>query len=559
MNIPIVCIALLWQVASGSDTAAVPVYDVVIHEMMIKPSSVAGLPPFEYIELRNRSRRAVQLQHWTLAVNKREVALPSYLLQPDSLLLLCPAAAGFTGTNVLQVDRFPVLPDDTGLVVLYNNRREVMHAVAYTPSWYVLPAVSRAGRSLEMIDPSLPCGGKINWAASSSPAGGTPGAYNSVAGHITEDTRPDLYFIEMPDSLHLLLHFSKTLDSLKAASPAGYQVGSSPVAAVTVLPPLFNIVALRLASAIDSGTVAVNGISDCAGNESGIKNSLPFSRPQSPVLGELVINELLFDPPAGIPEFIELYNRGTHAVSLEHIFLCVRKADGQPGPKKRLAAGSRLLMPGQWLAITTAADRLCGYYHCASPENIQEIASLPSMPAEGGTLLLLADSTVLDEVRYLPDFHFPLTSQPKGVALERRDSGHTVNWISAAASAGYATPGYANSHIWPDMTDNARVTLEPAVFCPDDATATNRAVLQWTLPHVEWVGNVTVFTADGRPIRYLARNMTMGNKGNLYWDGFGENKVLLPPGIYIFFIEIFDLKGRVKRWKQPLVMARKLN
>jgi hypothetical protein len=51
----------------------------------------------------------------------------------------------------------------------------------------------------------------------------------------------------------------------------------------------------------------------------------------------------------------------------------------------------------------------------------------------------------------------------------------------------------------------------------------------------------------------------MGNKGNLYWDGFGENKVLLPPGIYIFLIEIFDLKGRVKRWKQPLVMARKLN
>lgn len=556
---PIVCIALLWQVALAGDTAVTTIYDVVIHEMMIKPSPSTDLPPFEYIELRNRSSRAIQLQRWTLAVNKREITLPPFLLQPDSLLVLCAPAAGFTMPNVLPVDRFPPLPDDTGLVVLYNDRREVMHAVAYTPAWYGLPTAARAGRSLEMIDPSLPCSGKINWAASSSPAGGTPGTYNAVARPVTDDTRPDLHFIEMPDSLHLLLHFSKTLDSGKAASLAGYQVNTSPVAAVAVLPPLFNIVALQLASAVDSGTVVLHGIADCGGNESGIKNSLPFARPQPPVPGDLVINELLFDPPAGIPEFIELYNRSTHAISLRNILLCARKADGEWGPIKRTAPDGRLLMPGQWLAVTTAADRLCGYYRCASPENIQETASLPSMPVEAGSLLLLADSVVLDEVRYQSAFHFPLTGQPKGVALERSDSGHTVNWISAAASAGYATPGYANSHQWHEPADNARITLEPAVFCPDDAAPGNRALLQWLLPDAGWVGNVTVINAEGLPIRYLARNMTMGNKGNLNWDGFGENKLLLPPGIYIFLIEIFDLKGRVKRWKQPLVMARKLN
>ncbi|MBC9911179.1 lamin tail domain-containing protein [Chitinophaga varians] len=559
MNIPIVCIALLWQVAPGRDTAVSPVYDVVIHEMMIKPSPSIGLPPFEYIELRNRSSKAVQLQRWTLAVNKREVTLPSFLLQPDSLLVLCSPAAGFAAPNVLQVDRFPALPDDTGQVVLYNHRREVIHAVAYTPAWYGLPTASQAGRSLEMLDPSLPCSGKINWMASTSPAGGTPGGYNAAARRITDDTRPDLYFIEMPDSLHLLLHFSKTLDSLKAASPVSYQVSTSSVAAVTVLSPLFNIVALQLASAADSGAVVLHGISDCAGNESGIKNSLSFIRPQPPVPGDLVINELLFDPPAGVPEFIEIYNRSAHAISLRNIFLCARKADGQWGPIKRIVANSRLLMPGQWLALTTAADRLCGYYRCDNPENIQEVASLPAMPAESGSLLLLADSVLLDEVRYQSAFHFPLTGQPKGVALERREDGDTAKWISAAASAGYATPGYANSHPWREMADNARVALEPAIFCPDNAAPENRAVLQWTLPEAGWVGHVTVFTADGAPIRYLARNMTMGNKGNLYWDGFGENKVLLPPGIYIFLIEIFDLKGRVKRWKQSLVMARKLN
>nr|WP_295868503.1 hypothetical protein [uncultured Chitinophaga sp.] len=555
----IVCIALLWQMITARDTAVTGIYDVVIHEMMIKPAPAIGLPPFEYVELRNRSSHAVQLQRWTLAVNKREITLPPYLLQPDSLLLLCAPAAHFPVPNALPVDRFPPLPDDTGLVVLYNDHREVRHAVAYTDAWYGLPTSARAGRSLEMRDPSQPCSGKINWTASVAPAGGTPGTYNAAAGEVTTDTRPDLYFIEMPDSLHLLLHFSKTLDSGKAASTAGYQVSTSPVAAVTVLPPLFNIVSLRLATAVDTGSVTLQGITDCNGKESGLKNRLPFARPLPPVPGDVVINELLFDPPAGVPEFIELHNRSAHAISLRNVFLCVRKADGQRGPVKRIAANGRLLMPGQWLAVTTAADRLCGYYHCLRPENVQEVSGLPSMPAEAGALLLLADSTVLDEVSYQSAFHFPLIGQPKGVALERKDSAHTIRWLSAAASAGYATPGYANSHPWPESGDNARIKVEPAVFCPDDAAPANRAILQWELPDAGWVGNVTVFDAAGRPVRHLARNMTMGNKGNLYWDGFGENKVLLPPGIYIFLIEIFDLKGRVKRWKQPLVMARKLN
>ncbi|MBC9931445.1 lamin tail domain-containing protein [Chitinophaga qingshengii] len=556
----IVCIALLWQALLARDTMSPAIYDVVIHEMMIKPAPAIGLPPFEYIELRNRSSHAVQLQRCILAVNKRETLLPAFVLQPDSLLLLSAQAAAFGLPNALSPERFPPLPDDTGLVVLYNSRRQVIHAVAYTADWYGLPAAAIAGRSLEMQDPSLPCSGKINWTASASPAGGTPGAYNTAARPIMDDARPDLYFMEMPDSLHLLLHVSKTLDSLAAASPAGYQVNTAPVAAVSVLPPLFNIVNLQLAIPADSGTVMLQGIIDCQGKESGLKNSLPFARPQPALPGDVVINEILFDPPAGVPEFIELYNRSSHAVDVSSLALCARKADGQWGPKKRAATNGRLLMPGQFLAVTTEAGRLCNNYRCIHRENIQTISSLPVMPATaGGLVLLRADTLVLDEITYQSAFHFPLTDQPRGVSLERRDSAGRVNWVSAAASAGYATPGYTNSHPWPETADVMRMVLEPPVFCPDDMPPANCALLQWELPGTTWVGNVTVFNTAGVPIRYLARNMTLGNKGNLSWDGFGENKVLLPPGIYIFLIEIFDLKGRVKRWKQSLVMARKLN
>ncbi|RBL93271.1 lamin tail domain-containing protein [Chitinophaga flava] len=565
MLIPIVCISLLGQVTlSATDTTTPALYDVVIHEMMLKPAPVAGLPPFEYVELRNRSSRPVQLQNWILAVNKREALLPACLLPPDSLLVLCaPAAAdSFRAARVLAVPKFPSLPDDTGLIVLYNNNRQVVHAISYTPSWYGA-TVPKGGRSLEMLDPSLPCGSKINWAASSAAAGGTPGQYNAAARTVTDDTFPDLYFAEMPDSLHLLLHFSKTLDSLKAAVADKYRISRGTVTAVTVLPPLFNIVSLQLSTSIDSGTVIVTGVTDCQGKESRLKNTLSFARPQLPDTMDLVISELLLYPPDGTPEFIELYNRSRKAIDLQTVFLCARKADGRQGPWKKVCSGPRLLMPGNFLAITTVADRLCYYYTCRLPENIQEVSSLPQLPREeGGLQLLRRDSLVIDAVRYMSSWHFPLSAQLKGVSLERLDYNRPAtladNWQSVAASDGYATPGYTGSRQLADGTPTT-VTLGPAVFSPDSPGPEGRATLCFELPGSGWVGNVTIFNAAGRPVRYLVRNTTLGNKGCFYWDGFEENKVLLPPGVYIFLIEIFDLKGQVKRWRQSLVMARKLN
>ncbi len=73
------------------------------------------------------------------------------------------------------------------------------------------------------------------------------------------------------------------------------------------------------------------------------------------------------------------------------------------------------------------------------------------------------------------------------------------------------------------------------------------------------MGNVTVYDLQGKPVRYLARNILMGNTGYLSGMELVKNAVVLPSGIYIFFIEIFNLQGYVKRCKRTVVMARKLN
>lgn len=567
MKLPIVCSCLLLQTLTGF-TQTARIYDVVIHEIMPKPSPVAGLPPYEYIELKNVSREPVQLKDWRLAVNKREVALPAYLLPADSFLVLCTPAAvsSYNIPNISGIARFPALADDSALIVLYDPFKKVIHAVDYNQGWYGISR-PKGGISLEMINAALPCSGKLNWRASTAPAGGTPGKINAVAAATTDDTRPDLLFATIADSMHIWLQFSKTLDSLLAADPAHYQFsGDQKIISSTVLPPLFTSVALQLSAPItpqQEYILSTSGLAGCSGEVSNINTSVTIGVPQLPEKQDIVINEILFYPPPGVPEFIELYNASHKAIELQQLRLCARKADGKFDTFKKITTAGRLLMPGQLLALTTDATLLCRHYACKTPENIQEVSSLPSMPMAGGRIdLVLADSTIIDELPYTDGQHFPLASELHGISLERLrydlPSDNGDNWHSAAASAGYATPGAANSQRWAAAADSLNIVLAPAAFTPDNDGIDDQVQISWQLPAPGFVGNITIFDLRGRPVRYLARNFLLGNSGYLQWDGIGENAVVLPSGVYIFFIEIFNLKGYVKHWKRTVVMARKL-
>lgn len=567
MKLPVVCSLLLLQALSGF-TQSPGRYGVIIHEIMPKPSPATGLPPYEYIELRNVSGETVQLKDWRLSVNKREVLLPPFLLPADSLLVLCTPAAvnSYNIPNIRGIDRFPALADDSALIVLYDPAKRVIHAVDYQQGWYG-STKPKGGVSLEMINAALPCSGKINWRACTAAMGGTPGKTNAVAAITTDNTRPDLLFATITDSMHVFLQFSKTLDSALAADPARYQLtGGIKVATSMVSPPLFTSVQLQLSAPIhpqQDYILSTAGLAGCYGEVSGVNTSITLGMPQLPVAQDVVINEVLFYPPPGVPEFIELYNRSHKTIELGQLYFCARKADGKFETFKKIATAGRLLMPGQFLAITTDGALLCSHYVCKAPENIQEVSSLPSMPMAAGRIsLLMADSTIIDELPYTDGQHFPLASELQGISLERlqydRPSASGDNWHSAAATAGYATPGAPNSQRWPEAADSLNIVLEPAAFTPDHDGIDDLMKISWQLPAPGFVGNITIYDIRGRPVRFLARNILMGNSGYLQWDGIGENAVVLPSGIYIFFIEIFNLKGLVKRWKRTVVMARKL-
>ena len=115
-------------------------YDVVIDEIMTDPTPQVGLPNSEWIELRNTSTFAINLQGWKLAdVTGTTGAMPDFSLQPDSFVIVCTgsAVAGLAPFGkTISVTSFPSLDNDGDLISLYSAEGKTIHAVQYSSSWY---------------------------------------------------------------------------------------------------------------------------------------------------------------------------------------------------------------------------------------------------------------------------------------------------------------------------------------------------------------------------------------------------------------------------------------
>jgi len=155
-----------------------------------------------------------------------------------------------------------------------------------------------------------------------------------------------------------------------------------------------------------------------------------------------------------------------------------------------------------------------------------------------------------------------LIDNDEGVSLERIDpagpSQDESNWHSAASTAGYATPTYKNSQYKLLNAINATIEVVPKVFSPDNDGHDDIATIQYAVTEPGYLANITIFDAAGRPVRNLVRNGTLGLKGYWNWDGLDDKGNKLPVGAYIIFTGIFNLQGKKDKFKNTVVLARKL-
>ncbi|MFI5156093.1 MAG: lamin tail domain-containing protein [Chitinophagales bacterium] len=545
-------------------------YDVLIDEIFCDPSPPVGLPNAEFLELRNVSAFPIDLKNWQIKDPGHNLLIKSsFILQPDSFLIICSASASDYyekfGT-VLGLAGFPALNNDGQTLFLVSPEGRIIHALNYDKTWYQNDLKKEGGWSLEMIDTKNPCSGKTNWKASIDPLGGSPGKINSMDGVNPDISGPWLIRTVTEDDQHIILLFNETLDSATAAQPGHYLVEpmGRPMESFP-LAPMNNGVRLKLPIRMDTGIiyqVSVEGLVDCAGNPSLPGKTSPAGMPMASGSSDLIINEVLYNPPSNGYDYVEIYNRSKKIIDLNKWAFANRDAGGNLMNIARISIEPRLIFPGDYLVFSENSDWVEQHYQVKYPEHLLELTSMPSLPDDKGNLVLLNEQGApIDELSYHHQWQFALLADEAGVALERVDFDQPTqnpdNWTSAASTAGFGTPGYQNSTFHLASLDPPGISVNPKLFSPDNDGIDDFCFIQLNMPGPGFACNLTVFDASGRPVRYLLRNAILSAENSLRWDGMDENHRPLPMGIYIVFAELFNLKGEIQKSKHAVALARR--
>ncbi len=515
--------------------------DVVFNEVMADPDPEILLPPEEYLELYNRSDYRLDLSHWRLFVNHRNYDLIKRAeLDPD---FSSPMLEPFSYKVIKGIS----LPNEGATLALYNKQGILVHGTSYRVPWDGMDWKKEGGWSLESSDPNQWCLLSERWAYSTDPSGGTPGGINSAFSMREDVEVPTLLFYGYDSPESLVITYSEPV-ILSTLNPEDFLLrpGSLIPTEVKTREPLSTQLLLRYPTNFQERSqfyIDIPSLSDCQGNLSDPAR-LTGAWVSPPLQGDLFINEIMFNPLEGNPEFVELYNPGPDYFDLSHLSLHAVESGASPHQPMALSEGSRIFLPGAYLVVSSSVPHLMDAYGLERSGRWLEVEDLPVLNNTGGTLYLSDRSgRVVDQVNYSEEQHMDLLSDSKGVSLERvsiqRPGSESANWHSAASIVGYATPGEENSQVVNHPLQEKMLSVEPEVFSPDNDGYQDLLNIRVTTPSLGWVIRLWISDLTGRLTRSLANNHIAGPSVTYGWDGETDQGIMAMEGIYLVHLVVY--------------------
>lgn len=528
-------------------------HSIVISEIMADPDPQAGLPKQEFFEIYNRTAESIDLASWQLSVGKTTATILAGTIEPQSYAIICSEAASTEFAefgNVIPVKTLPALPNSGGIIVLRNPEGGVITWTEYSDSWYGSESFKKdGGFSLERIDLNNLHNYGGNWKPTVSNVGGTPGQANSVAGSNPDQIAPELLYHSLFGANAIKIQFSKEMSAEELSKAANY-VSNAAISQITPQEPKLDVVVLEFAEEFDEDTVGVtiNGLR-CVSGFALDSRKVRIARPDSIDSLDLVINEVLYNAPDGVEEFVELYNRSTKVLNLATLFVTNRNSEGNLNSRKAIATDSILIFPNEYLLLSGGIASICQAYDCGDGLKVE--TSIPSLSnTEGNVVICKTNGDIIDEFSYTDKMQSPSVINSKGVSLERvnphKPTQDPNNWQSAAFTEKYATPARQNSQYnveSPTDSDKA-FWLDYETFTPDQDGDRDFLLLNYKLPEEGYSISATVYTSTGVEVKRLVRNHVAGLSGALRWDGSNNSGSLAEVGVYVIRIQAF--KGGVK-------------
>lgn len=464
---------------------------ILINEIMADPKGLDDLPQTEYVELYNPTDNNITLSDWQFSYGGKAKPMTTFELPANGYAVL------YRSGRDIEIDPSAVkVPLENFPSSLANAGKQIMllDASGTIIDEYTY-AKAKPAQSWERSSSG-------SWHLSSDPRGGTPGSANS-SGKKEDDNDP-----EKPDDPE------QPNDPVKPDDPDKPDNPDDP--------------------------------------DKPIESTIPVE-PR-----EFIINELLPNPFVGGSEYIELYNRSDHALPLSGLVVATRKTDGTLSTRYPLSSVGTMIEPGGYAVLTKNKAGVADFYTIQSTASLFEIAKLPILANTSSTLVLFraSDGTVIDEVAYSSKWHASSVKNQKGVALERIDpeaeTQMPANWTSAAASAGYGTPGYRNSqsgNTSPDEPDTPT-----GIEAPEWIPGSDNYKISYYLDQPGYNCRAFVYNTAGQRVAQIANHELLGLSGQFTWDGSSLSGNRLRTGVYIFYAELYHINGTVKRYKQVFLV-----
>lgn len=536
--------------------------DVIITEFFPDPTPTIGLPEVEFVEIYNASSKIFNLDGWKIGDASSEGTISSEWLMPGDYKVLTASSntSLFATTNAIGVTSFPSLNNSGDDLVLKNPQGTIIDKISYDINWYRDPNKIDGGFSIELINPNAPCSDENNWKASTSGNGGTPGVQNSVFDISPDKQAPtvNLWLALPPDFLEI--HFSEGMDSSALANAI---FSFSPTLTIQnrfiqgAHPKKMTLQFNQTLTSSNVYNVTLSNIGDCWLNYSNVNGK--FALPDSPEKGEVVINEILQNPLNDGQDWIELYNNSEKIFNLKNWQMA--NFDKDTIANFKIIPTDYFLFPQDYVVIGKDSNFVKANYP-ASVSGKFVSTELPSYNNDSGSVYLIYNSEIIDNVSYLDSWHFDLLDNTDGVSLERIDpngeSSSSFNWHSAAEEIGFATPGRRNSQFSPAVSKGT-ITLTNDVFSPDNDGFEDILQIAYEMNAPGLLGKATIYDDRGRIIRKLFSNELLGSNGSFSWDGVNDSQNKASIGVYVLLFEVFSTDGSVIfTTKKALTLAGKV-
>ena len=420
--------------------------DVVINEIMYAPNT--GEP--EWVELFNRTNKKIDLKRWKISDNNTSTIIVNndFFIPPRSYILISKDSTIkniFTIKSPYIVISFPSLNNTGDAVVIKDSLDTLVDSLFYLPAWG-----GNEGKSLERISSDNSSIDSLNWNTSRSKSHATPGYINSLTQKQYDIETSDLIFEPQSpvfgDDVRIKAKIKNNgLLSATFVLQLFEDTNNDSVPDILIKSVPNQYLEQKDSSLIDLGYTITNlsneknfSLEAIFNKDEDTSNNYMYKSisPGYPAKA-ILVNEIMYSPSGGEPEWIEIFNNSQDSIDLKNWSI----TDIVTTPVTAIIKQDIFIPSKNYLVISK--DYSITNYHRIIPSKIT-VLNLPVLNNDYDGIVLKDNRGVtIDSLTYNNNI-----GGTNGYSLERKSietsSILTGNWGSSQ-DIELSTPGRINS------------------------------------------------------------------------------------------------------------------